>query len=126
MNFDTGSFSRTLPSSISIRMATPVIGLDMEAIQNRPSLGMGFVGCQIHQAMRFEMRDAALTRDQGNGAGDVVRVNVALDGFMDSLQAVRRKADLFRFAGWDGRRRQRQGENREHGGRCGETHGYPF
>ena len=41
MNRDTGSPSRTLPSSRSIRIATPVTGLDMEAMRNSESVAAG-------------------------------------------------------------------------------------
>jgi hypothetical protein len=42
MNRETGSFSRTLPSSTSIMIATPVIGFDIDASRNSPSFGIGF------------------------------------------------------------------------------------
>src|SRR5262245_42538233 len=38
MNFDTGSFSTSLPSSISIRMATAVMGLVIDARRNKESV----------------------------------------------------------------------------------------
>ena len=41
MNLETGSVSPTLPSSISMRIATPVTGLVEEAMRKIASLGMG-------------------------------------------------------------------------------------
>ena len=41
MKFDTGSFSRTLPSSISIRIATPATGLVIDQIRKIASFCMG-------------------------------------------------------------------------------------
>ena len=41
MKRDTGSVRRTLPSSTSIRMATPVTGLLIDAIRKMPSLRIG-------------------------------------------------------------------------------------
>jgi hypothetical protein len=38
MNFDTGSLSRTLPSSSSIKIATLVTGLDIDAMRKIASL----------------------------------------------------------------------------------------
>ena len=41
MNCDTGSVSRSFPSSISIRIATPVTGFDMDAIRKIASFRIG-------------------------------------------------------------------------------------
>jgi hypothetical protein len=41
MNFDTGSLSRTLPSSTSIITATPVMGFDMDASRKMLSFAIG-------------------------------------------------------------------------------------
>ena len=41
MKRDTGSVSRTLPSSISIMIATPVTGFDIDAMRKMASLRIG-------------------------------------------------------------------------------------
>ena len=41
MNRDTGSVSRSFPSSINIRIATPVTGLDIDAMRKIASLRIG-------------------------------------------------------------------------------------
>ena len=41
MKRDTGSVSRSFPSSISIRIATPVTGFDIDAIRKIASLRIG-------------------------------------------------------------------------------------
>ena len=41
INFETGSLSETLPSSIIIIMAVPITGLVMEAMRKRESRFMG-------------------------------------------------------------------------------------
>ena len=42
MNFDTGSLSRTLPSSTSIKIATAATGFDIDAIRKIVSVCIGF------------------------------------------------------------------------------------
>ncbi|MEJ0039326.1 MAG: hypothetical protein WDO68_25270 [Gammaproteobacteria bacterium] len=42
MNFETGSVSRTLPSSTSIRIAVPATGFDIEATRKIVSFCIGF------------------------------------------------------------------------------------
>jgi len=42
MKRDTGSVSRTFPSSIIIITATAVIGFDIDASRKMPSFGIGF------------------------------------------------------------------------------------
>ena len=43
MKRDTGSVSRTLPSSTIISTAAAVIGLDVDARRKMPSFGIGFL-----------------------------------------------------------------------------------
>ena len=50
MNFETGSFSRTFPSSIIIRMATPVTGLVDEAMRKSVSFAHRLLRVDVHHA----------------------------------------------------------------------------
>ena len=79
MNRDTGSVSRTFPSSTIIMMATPVTGLVIDAMRKMPSLRIGVFALEVHQPLRLEVRDAPLARHDRDGAGDLLRVDVALD-----------------------------------------------
>jgi hypothetical protein len=58
--------------------------------------------------MRFEVHDMSSARHQSNCPGNVSRINVPLNAFVNSLQALRRDAGIFRFAGWEGTGRQRR------------------
>ena len=80
-------------------IATPVIGFDIDARRNRPSFGIGFFASMSIMPARLEVRDAPLARHQRDGAGDVVRIDVALDGFTDAFQSLGGQTDLLRFPG---------------------------
>ena len=66
MKRDTGSVSRNFPSSISIRIATPVTGLDIDAMRKIASLRIGVFAsmsispCASKCAMR-PLRDTIVT-----------------------------------------------------------------
>ena len=86
MNFETGSWRRTFPSSIIIRMATPTIGLVIDMMRKMPSLTIGFFASQIHEAVRLVMPDAPVARHQRHGAGEAAGGDVPLHEFGDSFQ----------------------------------------
>ena len=60
-----------LPSSISIRIATPVTGFDIDAMRKIASLRIGVFVLEVHQALRLEVRDLAAPRHHRHGAGDL-------------------------------------------------------
>ena len=66
MNRDTGSPSRTLPSSRSISIATPVTGFDIEAMRNSESVAAGPLGLDVELSERFQVRDTAAARHEGH------------------------------------------------------------
>ena len=96
MNRDTGSLSRTLPSSASMRIATAATGFDIDAIRNIESGCIGRFDCEIHDALRLEIGDLAVARDECHGPGDLAGRDRALDELVHALQALARKADALR------------------------------
>ena len=70
MKRDTGSFSRTFPSSIIIITATAVIGFDIEASRKIPSFGIGRLGFDVDQAVCLEVGDPSVSHHHRDRAGD--------------------------------------------------------
>ena len=110
MKRDTGSVSRSLPSSISIRMATPVIGFDIDAMRKIASFRIGVFASRsispcASKCATLPRRDTIVMR-----AGDLAAVDVALDHLVDPLQPLRRQADGFGLVGRQRRRGQRDRE----------------
>ena len=92
MKRDTGSVRRSFPSSISIRIATPVTGFDIDAMRKIASLRIGVLRLDVHQPLRLEMRDPPLARHHRDRAGDLARVDVA--SVTTSLMRCRRSDDM--------------------------------
>ena len=99
MKRDTGSLSLTLPSSASMRIATAATGFDIDAMRNIESGCIGALRLQVHDALRLEIGDLAVARDERHGAGDLAGRDRALDELVDALQALRRQADALRSGG---------------------------
>ena len=97
MNFETGSDSRTLPSSTIMSTATPATGLVDEAMRKRVSV---FIGCLESTSITpcaSKSQNLASPRHQRDGTRDPVLVDVPLDRLMNPPARRRRDADLFRL-----------------------------
>ena len=70
--FATGSATLSLPSSCSIRIATPVTGLVIDAIQNSVSGVIGRLRRDIGEPGALEVKDLVLRDDHRDRAGDLV------------------------------------------------------
>ena len=57
----------------------------------------GLVRFNVHEALRVEPGDLPFARDQGDGTGDVMRVDVALHRVVDSRKAFLGESDRFGF-----------------------------
>ena len=104
MNFETGSLRRTLPSSSSIRIATPQTGFDIEKTRKMASFCMGLFASMSMHALRVEPGDLPFARHQRDGAGDVMRVDVALHRVVDAGKAFLGESNRFGFDGCPGKR----------------------
>ncbi len=111
MNRDTGSVSRSLPSSTIIITATAVTGFDIEASRKMPSFGMGRLvsmsmrPCASWCAMR-PLRTTIVTAPAMD-----LGVDVALHGVVDAREPLRREPELLGFAGDNRARLQRHGQD---------------
>ena len=114
MKRDTGSVSRSLPSSISIRMATPVIGFDIDAIRKMASFRIGVFASRSIKPCASKC--ATLPRRDTIVIAPVIcaAIDVALDHLVDPLEALRRQADGFGLVGWQRRRGERGCKNEAH------------
>jgi hypothetical protein len=76
--------------------------------------------------MRFEVDLASAAGDEGDGAGDFSSIDVALDGFVDTAEALGRHTHVFGLGGGQVRREQRGGQEGEQqeGDRVDRFHGY--
>ena len=70
--FATGSVTLSLPSSCSMRIATPVTGLVIEAIQNSVSGVIGRFAATSAKPVVSRWSDLVLRDDDGDRAGDFV------------------------------------------------------
>ncbi len=72
------------------------------------------------------MRHAAATRHGGNGAGDLLRIDGALEQLIDPLQPLALQADVLGFARGERGGGERQGEqgNLETRGESGHSGGF--
>jgi hypothetical protein len=84
-NCETGSLRRSLPSSISISMAAPVMGFDIDQMRKMESFAMGFFESRSMDpcASRWAMRPLRMTSVTAPG---VVGIDVSLDCVVDSLE----------------------------------------
>ena len=113
MKRDTGSDRRTFPSSTSIRMATPVTGLVIDAMGKIVSFCIGAAASMSIRPCALEVGDVTAPRDDGDGPGDLVRVDGALDHLADAFQAFRGQPHVVRLPG---RHLGLRGGDREQGG----------
>ena len=111
MNFDTGSVSRTLPSSIIIMIETPTTGLVIDMMRKIASFCIGLRDSMSIRpcASRCAMRP--LPRHERDGTGERAGVDVALHQVVDAMEAFGRETDFLRL----GRRRGCRDGPREHG-----------
>ena len=109
--FATGSATFSLPSSCSIRIAAPVIGLVIEAIQKSVSGVIGRFAATSAKPVRLEVEDLVLRDDHRDRAGDFV--------FRDHLLHRGADAGELRLVGEGGQR----GGERKDGGQAIEAHG---
>ena len=70
------------------------------------------VRLEVHQPVRLEMRYVPAPRDDGDGPGDLVRIDGALDHLADPLQALRGQPHVVRLPG---RYLGQRGRDREQG-----------
>ena len=107
-------------------MATPVTGFVIEAIGKMVSLRMGGVRFEVLEAVRLEVGDASPSRDDGDGAGDPIRVDSAPDQLADPLETLRGQAHVFRRPGGhlgSGRGDREQGNENERQRQAGDEAG---
>ena len=97
MNFEIGSCSRTLPSSIIISVATPMTGLVIDMMREDAVLDHRLLGFQVHRPERFVIADAAVARDQRHRAREAAGGDVPLHELGNPLQAVSRETDFLGF-----------------------------
>ena len=100
-----------------MRIATAATGFDIDARRNIESGCIGRFDCEIHDALRLEIGDLAVARDERDGAGDLAGRDRALDELVDALQALAREADALRRGGFGV-----QNEARRCGEQCAEQH----
>ena len=94
-------------------MATPVTGLDIDAMRKIASFRIGDLGLDVHQALRFEVRDLALAGDDRDRAGNLLGVDGALNNLVDALKPLGGKADFLRFADGNDRRRRNRHQRQQ-------------
>ena len=101
MKRDTGSVSRSFPSSISIRIATPVTGFDIDAMRKIASLRIGvFESMSIRPcASKWAIRPRRATSE--TAPDELFVVDVAAAPLAHPLQALSREADSSGFAAAD-------------------------
>jgi len=76
--------------------------------------------------MRFEVHDAAAPGHERHGARDFPAIDVRLDGFVDSPQALGGHAHILRLAKGHVSRGQRRGENQQEREQVNRFHDYPL
>jgi hypothetical protein len=70
-------------------------------------------GVDVHEALRVEPGDLAFARDEGDGARNVVRVDMALHGIVNPTEALFGNPDRFGFDGCPGDGQGDKGEQTE-------------
>ena len=118
MKRDTGSERRTFPSSTSIRMATPVTGLVIEAMRKMPSFRIGVFDSRSIIPCASKCATFPRLRHDRHAAGDLLGADVALDHLVDPLQPLGGQTNVLRPPVRDGGgERQRDGADQcEDGG----------
>ena len=120
MNFETGSLSRTFPSSTIIRTATPVTGLVDEAMRKSVSLVIGCLDSRSLSPWASKCTTRPLRATSVTAARDVAIVDMTTDDLVDPVEALGRDADLLglgpgQVVAGDGPRRGQEGHGRERG-----------
>ena len=87
MCFATGSSSCHLPSSHSIIIATPTIGLVIDAMRKMVSFVTGFFDLEILDAVHVEVDYFAVARDERRDTGELAVVDQPTHRLLKGLQA---------------------------------------
>ncbi len=89
MNRETGSVSRSLPFLDQHHHRDADDGLRHRHDAEDGVLRHRLLRLEVHQPLRLEVRDAAVPRDERDGAAEGLRVDMALHQLGDTLQPLR-------------------------------------